>query len=65
MVIYNCYNITRLHQYFYILKNTEKLFQEHFYKKCSCHQLFRIFFVSCSTGNDFMNPVNTGYSLIN
>ncbi len=43
MVIYNCYNITMFHHYFYILKNTEMLMAGTFFAKMVLKKLFRIF----------------------
>ena len=65
MVIYNCYNITRLHQYFYILKKYGKAFFRSILATNVPAVSISVFFLSCSTDNEFMKPVNVGYALIN
>jgi hypothetical protein len=46
-------------------KKYGKAFSGAFPQRMFLPSAFPYFFVSCSTDNDFMNPVNTGYSLVN
>jgi len=46
-------------------KKYGKAFSGAFPQRMFLPSAFPYFFVSCSTDNDFMNLVNTGYSLVN